>query len=215
MRWSSGVPSSPLALAALVAANGLPLAGVVWFDWSLKALLFAYWLESAVVGLVNVPKILAACGSDDEDHFSVTIGGYRRVPRRGLGCARGDAGRDGAREVGTRRAGTPARTRPSREPNTAVGRWDRRAVGVEYWWRPRSEVGGPIQESASLLRSHRDSTARSTSRRGRRVRRPAKSSRRTPRAGRGRRGSQRGEQTGGRGTTGRRGERRRLSPLPW
>ncbi|ELZ87569.1 hypothetical protein C453_04424 [Haloferax elongans ATCC BAA-1513] len=76
MRWSSA-PSSPLALAALVAANGLPLAGVVWFDWSLKALLVAYWLESAVVGVVNVPKILAACGSDDEDHFSVTVGGYR------------------------------------------------------------------------------------------------------------------------------------------
>ncbi|CQR51121.1 MULTISPECIES: DUF6498-containing protein [Haloferax] len=54
--------SSPVALAALVVANLVPLVGVVWFDWSLKALLVAYWLESGVVGLLNVPKILAASG---------------------------------------------------------------------------------------------------------------------------------------------------------
>ncbi|KAB1197319.1 MULTISPECIES: DUF6498-containing protein [Haloferax] len=68
--------SSPLALVALVAANVVPLVGVVWFGWSLKALLVAYWLESGVVGLLNVPKILAASGSGDGgSSITATING--------------------------------------------------------------------------------------------------------------------------------------------
>ncbi|WP_396610737.1 DUF6498-containing protein [Haloferax sp. S1W] len=76
MRWFSHSSSSPVALAALVAANAVPLVGVVWFDWSLKALLVAYWLESGVIGLLNVPKILAATGrGDDGPSVSATING--------------------------------------------------------------------------------------------------------------------------------------------
>ncbi|WP_424007827.1 DUF6498-containing protein [Haloferax denitrificans] len=68
--------SSPVALAALVVANLVPLVGVVWFDWSLKALLVAYWLESGVVGLLNVPKILAASGrGDDGSSINATVNG--------------------------------------------------------------------------------------------------------------------------------------------
>ncbi|POG53889.1 DUF6498-containing protein [Haloferax marisrubri] len=68
--------SSPVALAALVVANLVPLVGVVWFDWSLKALLVAYWLESGVVGLLNVPKILAASGrGDGGSSINATING--------------------------------------------------------------------------------------------------------------------------------------------
>jgi hypothetical protein len=55
--------SSPFALAALLAANLLPLAGVVWFGWSVFEVLLVYWLESGVIGLLNVPKILLATGS--------------------------------------------------------------------------------------------------------------------------------------------------------
>ncbi|KAB1186752.1 MULTISPECIES: DUF6498-containing protein [Haloferax] len=76
MSWSPRAVSSPLALAALVAANVVPLVGVVWFDWSLKALLVAYWLESGVVGLLNVPKILAASGSGEGgSSITATING--------------------------------------------------------------------------------------------------------------------------------------------
>ncbi|MCO8266874.1 DUF6498-containing protein [Haloferax prahovense] len=68
--------TSRVALAALVAANLVPLVGVVWFDWSLKALLVAYWLESGVVGLLNVPKILAASGrGDGGSNIKATING--------------------------------------------------------------------------------------------------------------------------------------------
>ncbi|ELZ83746.1 hypothetical protein C454_05532 [Haloferax gibbonsii ATCC 33959] len=74
----SGLAASPVALAALVVANLVPLVGVVWFDWSLKALLVAYWLESGVVGLLNVPKILAASGrGDGGSSINATINGRR------------------------------------------------------------------------------------------------------------------------------------------
>ncbi|GGC53642.1 hypothetical protein GCM10007209_14220 [Haloferax sulfurifontis] len=57
-------------------ANLVPLVGVVWFDWSLKALLVAYWLESGVVGLLNVPKILAASGrGDGGSSINATVNG--------------------------------------------------------------------------------------------------------------------------------------------
>lgn len=52
-------PSRP-ALLALLAANAVPLAGVLYFDWSLFGVLLAYWAESGVVGLFNVPRILLA-----------------------------------------------------------------------------------------------------------------------------------------------------------
>ncbi|WP_411965307.1 DUF6498-containing protein [Haloferax sp. YSMS24] len=76
MSWSPRSVSSPLALVALVAANVAPLVGVVWFGWSLKALLVAYWLESGVVGLLNVPKILTAVGrGDGGSSITATING--------------------------------------------------------------------------------------------------------------------------------------------
>ncbi|WP_435179584.1 DUF6498-containing protein [Halorussus sp. AFM4] len=55
--------SSPFAVAALLAANLLPLAGVLWWDWSVFEVLLLYWLESGVVGAFNVPKILLAEGT--------------------------------------------------------------------------------------------------------------------------------------------------------
>ena len=57
--------SAPVAVAALVGANLLPLAGVTLWGWSVFEVLLLYWLESGVVGALNVPKILLAAGSDD------------------------------------------------------------------------------------------------------------------------------------------------------
>ena len=68
--------SSPSALLALLAVNLVPLAGVLWWNWSLLAVLVIYWLESGVVGLANVPKILLASGSDSEpSRFRATLNG--------------------------------------------------------------------------------------------------------------------------------------------
>lgn len=57
--------SSSAAVLALVVANLLPLAGVVWWGWTVLEVLVLYWLESGIVGLLNVPKILLARGESD------------------------------------------------------------------------------------------------------------------------------------------------------
>ncbi|MEF8843426.1 MAG: DUF6498-containing protein [Haloarculaceae archaeon] len=52
------------ALVALLAANAVPLLGVVLLGWSMQGLLVVYWLESGVIGAFNVPKILYAHGAE-------------------------------------------------------------------------------------------------------------------------------------------------------
>src|SRR5947199_7622205 len=47
----------------LVAANAIPLVGVLFFGWSLWTILVLYWAENGIVGLWTVPKILLARGS--------------------------------------------------------------------------------------------------------------------------------------------------------
>jgi hypothetical protein len=48
---------SPTALA-LIVANLVPLVGVLFFDWSLFTVMFCFWLESAVVGFLNIFKMV-------------------------------------------------------------------------------------------------------------------------------------------------------------
>jgi hypothetical protein len=43
-----------------VLANLFPLAGVLFLGWDLAAVLLLYWAESAVIGVFNVLKMLAA-----------------------------------------------------------------------------------------------------------------------------------------------------------
>src|SRR5438105_3002112 len=59
MAWLEALPGSA---AVLVAANLVPLVGVLLFGWSLATILVLYWAESGVVGLLNIPKILLARG---------------------------------------------------------------------------------------------------------------------------------------------------------
>lgn len=56
--------SNATVLAALVGSNLVPLLGVLVFDWSIQGLLVVYWLESGIIGLLNVPKILSAHGAE-------------------------------------------------------------------------------------------------------------------------------------------------------
>lgn len=48
----------------LIAANAVPLVGVISFGWNLHSLLVVYWLESAVVGVSAIAKIRRAQGED-------------------------------------------------------------------------------------------------------------------------------------------------------
>jgi hypothetical protein len=56
------VGSSAGAVVALVAANLLPLAGVLWFGWSMWTILAIYWAENGIVGFYNVLKMAALPG---------------------------------------------------------------------------------------------------------------------------------------------------------
>jgi hypothetical protein len=49
MRW--------LSAAVLVAVNAIPLIGVAFWGWSLMMILVLYWVESGIVGVINVFKI--------------------------------------------------------------------------------------------------------------------------------------------------------------
>jgi hypothetical protein len=48
------------SLVALVVANALPLAGVLFLGWTVFPLVLLYWLENVVVGAFNVAKLLLA-----------------------------------------------------------------------------------------------------------------------------------------------------------
>jgi hypothetical protein len=56
------VSSSVGAVIALVLANLVPLAGVLWFGWSIWTILTIYWLENGIVGFFNVLRIAAVSG---------------------------------------------------------------------------------------------------------------------------------------------------------
>ena len=79
MRW--------LSAAVLVAVNIVPLVGVAFWGWSLMLILVLYWIESGIVGVVNVLKIARASGPS-----SIGVGGSRvsvRMTGMAAGLARG------------------------------------------------------------------------------------------------------------------------------
>jgi hypothetical protein len=47
-----------LALTSLVFANLMPVLGILALEWDLFSILFFYWLESAVVGAYNIPRMM-------------------------------------------------------------------------------------------------------------------------------------------------------------
>lgn len=73
------VGSSVGALVALVVANLIPLAGVVFLGWSVWQILIIYWMENGIVGAFNVLKMRRAEGSDDGTSVSITINGRSPV----------------------------------------------------------------------------------------------------------------------------------------
>ena len=54
--------SSPFAIAALVAANLVPLLGVLFLGWDIGMILTVYWIENGIVGVINVAKMARAAG---------------------------------------------------------------------------------------------------------------------------------------------------------
>ena len=58
------VTAVPTAIL-LVLFNLVPLAGVLWWGWQLQTILVLYWLESGVIGVLNVPRLALARGAPD------------------------------------------------------------------------------------------------------------------------------------------------------
>ncbi len=50
--------SSLFSLVPLVIVNIIPLVGVLFLDWSLFQVLFLYWVESGVIGVYNIFKLI-------------------------------------------------------------------------------------------------------------------------------------------------------------
>jgi hypothetical protein len=71
----------------LVAANAVPLAGVLFFGWSLWTILVLYWVENGIVGFWTLPRILLAQGTVADDMASAARAGVRRWS--GMVAARG------------------------------------------------------------------------------------------------------------------------------
>ena len=83
-------PGSTLISAILlVAANAIPIIGVAFWDWSLMMILVLYWIESGIVGVINIFKISRAQGGDDP---AVSVDGNRvtiRISGVAAGMGRG------------------------------------------------------------------------------------------------------------------------------
>lgn len=57
---------SPSALA-LVAANTIPIFGAILFGWSIFSLMFLFWLENVIIGVLNVARFVGAAPSHGEE----------------------------------------------------------------------------------------------------------------------------------------------------
>lgn len=51
--------SSPVSAWALVAANLLPLYGVLFWNWEVFPLLALFWMENVIIGVLNAARMLA------------------------------------------------------------------------------------------------------------------------------------------------------------
>ncbi len=65
---------------ALIAANLIPLFGVLFFGWSLFAIMLLYWLENIVIGIFNVIRMRRAEKPMPDAQAGVKLGGKPYVP---------------------------------------------------------------------------------------------------------------------------------------
>ena len=116
----------------LLAANAVPLVGVLFFGWSLWTILVLYWIENGIVGFWNMP----------EDHPGPGVDRARRCRscrRRRRSRRHGNpvAGDGTPRRPGSRHA-TPARASCAGDPSGAARRLRGLGAARRRWAdRPR------------------------------------------------------------------------------
>jgi hypothetical protein len=52
------------SITLLVAANLLPLAGVLWWDWDVFLLLLLFWCENVIIGVFGIARLIVAGETD-------------------------------------------------------------------------------------------------------------------------------------------------------
>lgn len=75
----------PISSYVLVAANLIPLIGVVFYDWDAILVLALFWIENLIIGAFNVIRV-AAAGVVQKDRSAFFIGPFF-VLHYGLFCA--------------------------------------------------------------------------------------------------------------------------------
>lgn len=55
----------PTAIS-LIAANSIPILGAIFLDWSIFSLMFLFWIENVIIGVLNVVKMLGAQPADGD-----------------------------------------------------------------------------------------------------------------------------------------------------
>lgn len=61
-----------LSSASLLLANLVPLAGVLYFGWSVSSVIILYWFENVVIGVVNIARM--ATFSPDGESIALGLG---------------------------------------------------------------------------------------------------------------------------------------------
>lgn len=59
----------------LILANMMPLAGVVWLEWDVLAILLLYWTESVTIGILNVFRMIASQSENLLEGFLPSVAG--------------------------------------------------------------------------------------------------------------------------------------------
>lgn len=57
-----------LAIVLMMLGNLIPLVGVIWWGWTVASVLVLYWVETVIIGLMNVPRIMAT-----KDGFGIKV----------------------------------------------------------------------------------------------------------------------------------------------
>ena len=86
------MPPKHTSIPVLIAANVIPLAGVMFWGWRVEDVVFLYWCENVVAGLCNIVAILGCVPGPDRKGrpsgwFDKIFTAVFFVPHYGAFCA--------------------------------------------------------------------------------------------------------------------------------
>jgi hypothetical protein len=81
----------PVSCYWLIAANVLPLVGVLLFGWSTFAIVMVYWCENVIIGVINVLKMLCCRPDPAEIERAMLARGENPKIREAISLLKGQA----------------------------------------------------------------------------------------------------------------------------